>query len=174
MEDAGERMSQKVEEFDEDPEKEEIAKRMKLMRCLQTNFSASIENGKKGGDPAERCRFNIEDSIELQETQKAKDLGKVVGQMAKSLEDYSSLLARLSDSLIKDEKFRVKGNDEYRDFRRLFQNSIDCAKYLCPELEILAKFVIPLTPDKLGGLNLVSKRDENYNEDFEAFKNPAN
>ncbi|CBY12118.1 unnamed protein product [Oikopleura dioica] len=94
--------------------------------------------------------------------------------MAKSLEDYSSLLARLSDSLIKDEKFRVKGNDEYRDFRRLFQNSIDCAKYLCPELEILAKFVIPLTPDKLGGLNLVSRKDENYNEDFEAFKNPRN
>ena len=85
------------------------------------------------------------------------------------------MLSRLfSDSLIKDEKFRVKGNDEYRDFRRLFQNSIDCAKYLCPELEILAKFVIPLTPDKLGGLNLVSRKDENYNEDFEAFKNPAN
>ena len=32
MEDAGESMSQTVEEFDEDPEKEEIAKRMKLMR----------------------------------------------------------------------------------------------------------------------------------------------
>jgi len=91
------------------------------------------------------------------------------------VKEYTFVFSRLfSDSLIKDEKFRVKGNDEYRDFRRLFQNSIDCAKYLCPELEILAKFVIPLTPDKLGGLNLVSKRDENYNEDFEAFKNPAN
>ncbi|CBY38064.1 unnamed protein product [Oikopleura dioica] len=32
MEDAGESMSQTVEEFDEDPEKEEIAKRINLMR----------------------------------------------------------------------------------------------------------------------------------------------
>jgi hypothetical protein len=61
----------------------------------------------------------------------------------------------------------VKGNDDYRDFRRLFQNSIDCAKYLSPELEILSKFVIPLTPDKLGELNLV----QNENEDFEEIKN---
>lgn len=115
----------------------------------------------------------------------AKDLGEVVGQMAASLDEYSSLLSRLScnwtqinqtqliilDLLIKDEKFRVKGNDDYRDFRRLFQNSIDCAKYLSPELEILSKFVIPLKPDKLGELNLVTFKDQNENEDWEEIKN---
>lgn len=156
----------------------------KVFRCLQRNFSASVDNGEKGGDPAERARFLGNEINEEPELPNAEDLGEFIKEMAKSVKQYSDLLARLSgevhqrsensknfsDSLKSDEKITVKGNDDYRDFRRLFQNSIDSAKFLSPELEILSKFVIPLSGENVGCLKLQKTSDENENEKVEEIK----
>ncbi|CAG5109758.1 Oidioi.mRNA.OKI2018_I69.chr2.g4252.t1.cds [Oikopleura dioica] len=143
---------------------------MKLLRCLHRNFAASVENGAKGADPAERARFLGNEINEERELPSAEDLGEFIKEMAMSVRQYSDLLARLSDSLKSDEKIAAKGNDEYRDFRRLLQNSIDSAKFLSPELEIISKFVIPLSGDNIGSIKLQKTSDENENEKVEEIK----
>ncbi|CBY10039.1 unnamed protein product [Oikopleura dioica] len=62
--------------------------------------------------------------------------------------DFADLLGRLSDSMMKRESFAT--------YERLYQNTKDSAGYLSPELDVLSKFVIPISPNsaKYGSLAL--------------------
>jgi len=117
--------------------------RFRNFRVLQRNFQACVEAAQRGQDPAERLRHNEANGV-TPDVPDSRDLGYMVREMANAIQNYSFLMARLSDDLVRDQPFESRDSVEYQRNRRLIQNLMDAARYLGPELENFCNYVIPL------------------------------
>jgi hypothetical protein len=122
---------------------------------LQENFQSCIDATQTNQEPGNRVLYHIP-RISIPDQPTVRDLGYLCREISNATRQFARNLEHLADFLAKDEKLPNNKNDEkYKSARRMFQNNMDAAKFLAPELKNFSQFIIPLGDEPPRVLSIV-------------------
>lgn len=117
---------------------------MEQMIILMRNVDACLANIKHGRSPPERIRYNHA-AKKTPEDLTAKDLGKLVKEMARVVKDLGLALSQLAHVCQKDEEYAQNDNDpKLVRAKSIVQNVMDSLRYFAPAANSLSRMVVPL------------------------------